>query len=384
MTPPESNSPTGSSQRCPRASASTTSTSSVEMQGSFLEYAYSVIYSRALPDARDGLKPVQRRILYQMSEMGLRPDRGHVKSARVVGDVMGQAAPARRHGDLRRPRAPRPGLHDARAARRRARQLRLARRRPGRRAVHRGPPASRRPRDDRLRSTRTSSTSCPTTTTSSRSPTVLPAAFPNLLVNGASGIAVGMATNMAPHNLIEVVGRRTTPARRTRRDARRPHGLRARSRPADRRHDRRPRRHQGRLRDRPRQLQDPGQGDGRAALGRRSRPRRHRAALPGRAREGHREDQGRRQLQEDHRHRRRHRPDRPQARPAARHRHQDRLQPGGRARAALPPHPARRRLLDQQRRARRRRPADARAARAAAGLPRPPDRGRHPSLRSTG
>src|SRR6187551_547843 len=67
-----------------------------EMQGSFLEYAYSVIYSRALPDARDGLKPVQRRILYQMSEMGLRPDKGHVKSARVVGDVMGKLHP---HGD---------------------------------------------------------------------------------------------------------------------------------------------------------------------------------------------------------------------------------------------------------------------------------------------
>src|SRR5690606_34199486 len=66
------------------------------MQGSFLEYAYSVILSRALPDARDGLKPVQRRILYQMMEMGLRPDRGHVKSARVVGDVMGRLHP---HGD---------------------------------------------------------------------------------------------------------------------------------------------------------------------------------------------------------------------------------------------------------------------------------------------
>src|SRR3978361_1309272 len=69
---------------------------SAEMQGSFLEYAYSVIYSRALPDARDGLKPVQRRILYQMTEMGLRPDRGHVKSSRVVGDVMGKLHP---HGD---------------------------------------------------------------------------------------------------------------------------------------------------------------------------------------------------------------------------------------------------------------------------------------------
>ena len=69
---------------------------SAEMQGSFLEYEYSVIYSRALPDARDGLKPVQRRILFQMSEMGLRPDRGHIKSARVVGDVMGRLHP---HGD---------------------------------------------------------------------------------------------------------------------------------------------------------------------------------------------------------------------------------------------------------------------------------------------
>ena len=67
-----------------------------EMEDSFLEYSYSVIYSRALPDARDGLKPVQRRILYMMDEMGLRPDRGHVKSARVVGEVMGKLHP---HGD---------------------------------------------------------------------------------------------------------------------------------------------------------------------------------------------------------------------------------------------------------------------------------------------
>lgn len=67
-----------------------------EMQGSFLEYAYSVIYSRALPDARDGMKPVHRRIVYQMNEMGLRPDRGFVKCARVVGEVMGKLHP---HGD---------------------------------------------------------------------------------------------------------------------------------------------------------------------------------------------------------------------------------------------------------------------------------------------
>src|SRR5664279_4054085 len=87
-TKPTSNSPAG--ERIEDIDVTT------EMQGSFLEYAYSVIYSRALPDARDGLKPVQRRILYQMSEMGLRPEKGHVKSSRVVGDVMGKLHP---HGD---------------------------------------------------------------------------------------------------------------------------------------------------------------------------------------------------------------------------------------------------------------------------------------------
>ena len=84
-----------------------------EMQGAFLEYAYSVIYSRALPDARDGLKPVQRRILFGMHDMGLRPDRGHVKSSRIVGDVMGKLPPARRQRDLRRPRTHGATLHDA-------------------------------------------------------------------------------------------------------------------------------------------------------------------------------------------------------------------------------------------------------------------------------
>ena len=99
-----------------------------EMRSSFLEYAYSVIYSRALPDAKDGLKPVQRRILYTMADMNLRPDRGHVKSARVVGEVMGRLHP---HGDgaiydaLVRMVA---ALVAAAAPGRRARQLRLPRR----------------------------------------------------------------------------------------------------------------------------------------------------------------------------------------------------------------------------------------------------------------
>ena len=121
-----------------------------EMRASFLEYAYSVIYSRALPDARDGLKPVQRRILYTMDDMGLRPDRGHVKSARVVGEVMGRLHP---HGDG--------AIYDAlvRMAQpwsmrlplgRRARQLRLARRPARRDALHRVPDGAGRGRDDRL------------------------------------------------------------------------------------------------------------------------------------------------------------------------------------------------------------------------------------------
>ncbi len=114
-----------------------------EVEDSYLEYAYSVIHSRALPDARDGLKPVHRRILYSMIEQGHRPDRAHVKSARVVGDVMGQVPPARRRRHLRRDGPPGPGLLAERAADRRARQLRVARRRPGRPAVHRGAAVAR-------------------------------------------------------------------------------------------------------------------------------------------------------------------------------------------------------------------------------------------------
>ena len=178
-----------------------------EMRGSYLEYAYSVIYQRALPDARDGLKPVQRRILYQMNEMGLRPDRGHVKCARVVGDVMGRLHP---HGDG--------AIYDAlvRMAQPWAMRLPLIDGHgnfgsPGgddsarRHAVHRGAADRGGHGDGRRRSTRTPSTSSPTTTAPSSQPEVLPAGFPNLLVNGTAGIAVGMATNMAPHNLGEVI-----------------------------------------------------------------------------------------------------------------------------------------------------------------------------------
>ncbi|GAA2105937.1 DNA gyrase/topoisomerase IV subunit A [Actinomadura alba] len=179
---------------------------SEEMRGSFLEYAYSVIYQRALPDARDGLKPVQRRILYSMNDMGLRPDRGHVKCARVVGEVMGKLHP---HGDT--------AIYDA--------MVRLAQPWSMRMPLVDGhgnfgslggddSPAAMRYTEARLsREAMLMVTSIDEDTVDFRpnydgqenEPEVLPSAFPNLLVNGASGIAVGMATNMAPHNLGEVI-----------------------------------------------------------------------------------------------------------------------------------------------------------------------------------
>ncbi|HEX2705686.1 MAG TPA: DNA topoisomerase IV subunit A, partial [Candidatus Lustribacter sp.] len=176
-----------------------------EMKGAFLEYAYSVIYSRALPDARDGLKPVQRRILYAMSELGLRPDRGHVKSSRVVGEVMGKYHP---HGDT--------AIYDAlvRMAQPFTMRLPLVDGHGNFGSLDDGPAASRYT-EARLAPAALLMTSgldeetvdyVPNYDDQLLQPEVLPAAYPNLLVNGASGIAVGMATNMAPHNLVEVVG----------------------------------------------------------------------------------------------------------------------------------------------------------------------------------
>ncbi|WP_405620040.1 DNA topoisomerase (ATP-hydrolyzing) subunit A [Streptomyces sp. NBC_00076] len=177
-----------------------------EMKGSYLEYAYSVIYSRALPDARDGLKPVHRRIVYQMSEMGLRPDRGYVKCARVVGEVMGKLHP---HGDA--------SIYDA--------LVRMAQPFSMRVPLVDGhgnfgslgnddPPAAMRYTECRMAQAASLMTEsidedtvdfAPNYDGQEQEPGALPAAFPNLLVNGASGIAVGMATNMPPHNLSEVI-----------------------------------------------------------------------------------------------------------------------------------------------------------------------------------
>ncbi|MCZ4119322.1 DNA gyrase/topoisomerase IV subunit A [Streptomyces sp. H39-S7] len=177
-----------------------------EMQGSFLEYAYSVIYSRALPDARDGLKPVHRRIVYQMNEMGLRPDRGYVKCARVVGEVMGKLHP---HGDA--------SIYDA--------LVRMAQPFSMRLPLVDGhgnfgslgnddPPAAMRYTESKMAGAATLMVESidedtvdfsPNYDGQEMEPVTLPAAYPNLLVNGASGIAVGMATNMPPHNLGEVI-----------------------------------------------------------------------------------------------------------------------------------------------------------------------------------
>ena len=177
-----------------------------EMRGSYLEYAYSVIYQRALPDARDGLKPVQRRILYLMSEMGLTPQHAYVKCAQVVGAVMGRLHP---HGDsaiydalvrMQQPFAMRLPLIDGHgnfgslggddgAAAYRYTEAKLAAA-----AVE----MTRSLDEDTV-------DFVPNYDGTENQPEVLPAAIPNLLVNGAAGIAVGMATNMAPHNLGEVV-----------------------------------------------------------------------------------------------------------------------------------------------------------------------------------
>ena len=174
-----------------------------EMSDSFLEYAYSVIYQRALPDARDGLKPVQRRILYQMAEMGLVPDKGHVKSARVVGEVMGKLHP---HGDS--------AIYDAlvRLAQDFTLRVPMVDGHGNFGSLDDGPAASRYT-EAKLRPEAIAMVAdldedvvdfVPNYDNQLTQPDVLPAAIPYLLVNGASGIAVGMATNMAPHNLSEV------------------------------------------------------------------------------------------------------------------------------------------------------------------------------------
>jgi DNA gyrase subunit A len=176
-----------------------------EMKKSYLDYAMSVIVSRALPDVRDGLKPVHRRILYTMHENGFTPDKAHKKSARVTGDVMGKYHP---HGNL--------AIYDAlvRLAQEFSLRLPLIDGQGNFGSVDGDPPAAERYTEARLAKAaipllddldKDTVNFVANYSNEFHEPTVLPAKYPNLLVNGAGGIAVGMATNMAPHNLGEVI-----------------------------------------------------------------------------------------------------------------------------------------------------------------------------------
>lgn len=176
-----------------------------EMKTSYLNYAMSVIVERALPDVRDGLKPVQRRILYGMLELGNRPDRPHKKSARIVGDVMGKYHP---HGDS--------AIYDAmvRMAQPFSYRAMLVDGHGNFGSVDGDPPAAMRYTEARLSPVamemlrdidRDTVDFIPNFDETLEQPAVLPSRFPNLLVNGAAGIAVGMATNIPPHNLGEVI-----------------------------------------------------------------------------------------------------------------------------------------------------------------------------------
>jgi DNA gyrase subunit A len=337
-----------------------------EMKAAFLEYSYSVIYARALPDARDGLKPVQRRILFGMSELGLRPDRPHVKSSRIVGEVMGKYHP---HGDS--------AIYDAlvRLAQPFSMRLPLVDGHGNFGSLDDGPAASR------YTEARMAPAAMlmvggldedtvdfvPNYDDTHTQPEVLPAAFPNLLVNGASGIAVGMATNMPPHNLVEVIGAARHLIDHP--DASLDDLMRFVPGPgsARRRADRRAGRHPGGVRHRgARHLPT------RATARSRTSPRDGRGIVvtelpylvgPEKVIEKIRDLVQAKRLQgisdvKDLTDRK--------TRPPPGHRGQDRLRPGGRAGGALPAHPDGGLVRDQQRRPRRRAAAHARAQGAAA------------------
>jgi DNA gyrase subunit A len=176
-----------------------------EMRSSYLDYAMSVIVGRALPDVRDGLKPVHRRVLFSMSEQGLAPNRPYRKCARVVGEVMGQFHP---HGDQ--------SIYDTlvRLAQDFAQRYPLVDGQGNFGSIDNDPPAAMRYTESRMTRLATEMLRDidsdtvdfrPNYDDSRQEPVVLPARFPNLLVNGSAGIAVGMATNIPPHNLGEVV-----------------------------------------------------------------------------------------------------------------------------------------------------------------------------------
>lgn len=176
-----------------------------EMRTSFLDYAMSVIVSRALPDVRDGMKPVHRRILYALNDQGMTADKAYKKSARIVGDVIGKYHP---HGDS--------AVYEAmvRMAQDFSYRYMLVDGHGNFGSVDGDPPAAMRYTEARMSKismelirdiNKDTIDFADNYDGSEREPVVLPARFPNLLVNGASGIAVGMATNIPPHNLGEVI-----------------------------------------------------------------------------------------------------------------------------------------------------------------------------------
>ena len=175
-----------------------------EMRGAYIDYSMSVIVSRALPDVRDGLKPVHRRILFGMDELGVNYNRPYKKCARIVGDVLGKYHP---HGDT--------AVYDSMVRMAQSWSLRypLVDGQGNFGSVDGDSPAAMRYTEARLKRIsedllgdiqKNTVDFVPNYDDSTTEPSVLPARLPNLLLNGASGIAVGMATNMAPHNLTEV------------------------------------------------------------------------------------------------------------------------------------------------------------------------------------
>ena len=328
-----------------------------EMQDSFLEYAMSVIVSRALPDVRDGLKPVHRRILYAMYDAGIRPGTPFRKSARVVGDVVGWFHP---HS----PEA----VYDAMVRLGQDFSMRNPLIQPqGNFGTVDDPPAAMRYTEARmapiaaflLEGIDEDTVDWNDNYSGEREePAVLPARFPNLLVNGSTGIAVGMATNIPPHNLTEVDRRRPVRTRSPGGDRRRPLRVRARPRLPDRCLHRRHGRSEAGPRNRAGLRQDAGRHRHRGDEARPYGDHRHRDPVSGVARPDHGED-GRPGAQEDHqRYRRPPRRVGPRRNPS-RGRAAEGCEPPGRAEPALQAHAARGELLGQPDRPRRRCSANA-------------------------
>ena len=260
------------------------------MQRSYLDYAMSVIVSRALPDVRDGLKPVHRRILYAAHESGYHWNRKYVKSARPVADVMGKYHP---HGDA--------SIYDAlvRMAQDWSLRVPLIDGQGNFGSIDGDPPAAMRYTETRLTKVAHELLEDIDKETvdfqenydaSAAEPKVLPARFPNLLVNGSGGIAVGMATNIPPHNLSEIVNGSDCADRQSGDAAAGADGDRSRPRFPDRRHHPRAKRHLQRLFVRPRLDPDARQGGDRAEPRRPRGHHHHRGAVSGQQSGDDRED----------------------------------------------------------------------------------------------